>query len=394
MSRIFGSAPSNVVDSALWLREKVEALVATGDYGQAIGYLERLMAGDDSEETLLYSQSYLGFLYLVDQRIVDARKTLLSAWDLGGPDAHLAYGLGHCAMAQKRWWRAVLHFLEAIHYAEHRHDAAEFMRSVGLALQEVDLTETANAMLLGALDRDLGNPWIHDALATLYEGEGMWMESLDILDSLMVIVRDATQSMVIKRTPSPSQLLLHTLLGKLAGEEAVRERARSINMRLRRGIDLVYGEHEKVQLLNTELTPMNLPPALHVLVAELSRRERSFTLLQSAQSLWARTRHERFDVMLSPFTLAASIHWIVERLHWREPTDTNQLARRYVIEADTLRAASRLVMERFQIRFFDPRTEFDGLSPTEVRRLDELQRAILSDVNVDVLRVGVGMLGS
>lgn len=392
MARLFGSSTSNVVDSAAWLRERVDALIATGRYREGIAYLERLLAGDDSGETQIYGKSYLGFLYLVDQRIVDARPMLREAWAMAGPDAHLAYGLGHCAMVERQGWRAVLHFLEAIHYAQDRHDEAEFMRSAGLALQKVGLTECANAMLLGALDRDLGNPWIHDALARLYEQEGMWMETLDILGALMVIVRDASRSMVVKRTPTPGQLLIHTLLGTLAGEEAVRERAQAINKQLRKGIDLVYGEHEREHLANTELTPLNFPPALHVLVAELSRRERSYALLQSAQSLWARARHERFDVMLSPFTLAATIHWIVERLHWRQPTETAPLAARYGVEADTLRAASRIVAARFQISFFPTETEPHGLSPLELRRLADLQQALISGADVDALTVG--MLGS
>lgn len=392
MARLFGSSPSNVVDSAAWLRERVEDLIATGRYREGIAYLERLLAGDDSRETQIYGKSYLGFLYLVDQRIEDARAMLRGAWAIAGHDAHLAYGLGHCAVVKEQGWRAILHFLEAIHYAQDRHDEAEFMRSAGLALQKVGLTECANAMLLGALDRDLGNPWIHDALARLYEQEGMWMETLDILGALMVIVRDASRSMVVKRTPAPGQLLIHTLLGTLAGEEAVRERARAINKQLRQEIDLVYGEHERAYLTNTELTPLNFPPALHVLVAELSRRERSYALLQSAQSLWARARHERFDVMLSPFTLAAAIHWIVERLHWREPTETARLAGRYCVEADTLRAASRIVAARFQISFFPTETEPYGLSPVELRRLADLQQALISGAEVDALTVG--MLGS
>ncbi|MBA2661634.1 MAG: hypothetical protein H0U74_05025 [Bradymonadaceae bacterium] len=393
MSRLIAPPSLNVIDSATWLRERVEALVSTGESEQAIGYLHRLQASTEDEATRLYCHSYLGILYLISEDVARARAALAEANRLSPREPYIAYALGHCQSSHNDW-QATLYFFEAIHLAASPHDRAEFMRSAALSVQRLGLTEMAHAMMLGALDRDLGNPWILDALARLYEQEGMWMETLDILDGLIAALASATSAMVVRTTPSVGQLLRNALLGDPAGEQALRKRTRAINARLRANIDLVYGEHDRRLLEHTGLAPTNLPNALHILVRELGLRERSYQLLESAQSLWARARHERFDVFLTPNTLAASIHWLVERLHWRIPTPATELTTRYGVEAETTRAAARILAERFKIRFLPQRPDNAGLDATEAERLDRIQRALLLDVDLSSFDTTVAMLGS
>ena len=142
-----------------------------------------------------------------------------------------------------------------------------------------------------------------------------------------------------------------------------------------------------------ELTPTNFPNALHILMRELGQHERSYPLLESAQSLWARTHHERFDVILTGNTLAASIHWLVERLHWRVVTPAEMMVRFYDVDVERVQAAVRILVERFQIRFFESSVGYSGLKAGEVERLDNIQRAILYGVDLASLEVTVGALG-
>lgn len=392
MTEEISSVVPNVIEASLWLRERIEAMVASGDVSGAIGYLVRLQSSADEPETRMYCQRYLGILYLIDKDLVRASEALNEAYIRSPEEPYISYALGHCE-AKRNPWRAALSFFEAIHAARDGRERAEFMRSAADMMQRVGNTEMAHEMMLGALEQDIGNPWILNALSHLYEEDGRWMDTLEILGDLERALKSVTQAMVIHQTPSIDELLRTRLLGELAGERELRERAAAINKKLRARIDLVYDERERRSGVAEELMPTNFPNALHILVRELGHHERSQPLLASAQSLWARTRHERFDVMLTPNTLAASIHWLVERLHWRLVTPGEELCRVYDVDAERVQAAVRILVERFQIRFLEHKVRYSGLRAAEVERLDRIQRAILYGVELRSLDVAQGILG-
>ncbi len=390
-SEILNYVP-NVIEASLWLRERIEVMVASGDVSGAIGYLQRLQSSAEEPETRTYCQRYLGILYLIDKDFVRASEALVEAYARSPQEPYISYALGHCEV-KRNPWRAALSFFEAIHAARDGRERAEFMRSAAEVMQRVGNTEMAHEMMLGALEQDVGNPWILNALASLYEKEGKWMNSLDILGELERALKSVAQAMVIHKTPTVDELLRSRLLGELAGEQELRDRAAAINRKLRARIDVVYEEHEQGRKGETELTPTNFPNALHILMRELGQHERSYPLLESAQSLWARTRHERFDVMLTGNTLAASIHWLVERLHWRLVTPAEALVRFYDVDVERVQAAVRILVERFQIRFLEHSVRYSGLKAGEVERLDNIQRAMLYGVDLASLEMKVGALG-
>lgn len=386
------TSEGKVIETADWLRERIDALVASGDYVGALSYTERLAAGAGEADVRLYAERHMGFLCLMLDQPDRAREHLLRADAIAPHDPFVNYALGHCAASRGQGWRAVLYFLEATHFATRARDRAEFMRSAAVALQGVGHGELAHAVLLGALDRDLGNPWILDALAHLYEQEERWLESLDTLDALQKIVASAASAMVVHTAPSVGQLLRNTLLGDPVGEQALRERAAAINRRLRNHIALVFDSRDREDLEPTGLARLNLPNALHILVRELDRHPRSQPLLESAQSLWARAHHERFDVFLTANTLAAAIHWLVERLHWRVPTSLQTLANLYTVDPETVTASARIVAERFETRFLPSHAARSGLNALESERLERIQRALLYDVDIRTLQAPQAML--
>lgn len=387
-----GPEDERVVDTARWLEERVKSLIETRRFDEAIQYLRLLTLKVDDEERLRQCTSCLGYLCLVVDDLEQSKQWLKRAEELGSADPHVGYALGHVAAMQGAQGLATVHFLESFVDADEPHDKAEFLRSGALAMMKVmGPVEPAAAMLLGALDRDLGNPWILDALARVYEADQRWMESLQTLSVLTGVVRDAAESMVIYRAPAARQLLRNHLMGTPAGPAELHRRARAINEAIREQFEVVLDAHQRRG--PTGLAALRFPPALSRLVRMLEWRDRGLELVESAQNLWARATDEKFDEMLGRTRLAAAIHLLVERLHWRMPTPLNEVARLHGASYGAIPAAARVVAGRLQLECFDEAALKATLPITEQRRVHQLGRALLfgerlADVRSGEIRIG------
>lgn len=371
----------DVIDAAQWLEKRVERHIEAGRHDEAIRYLRRLSLKVDGEQQRQCAL-FLGYLYLVEGDADRSRRWLLKAEQMAPTDPHLMYALGHVAVAHDAYARATLRFLEAFAGADDPHDEAEFLRSAALSMmQNLGPVAPVAAMLLGALDRDLGNPWILDALARVYEADQRWMESLETLSLLAKVVRDATDSVVVHRTPRTRQLLRNRLMGKPARPEELERRARAINEAVREQFEVVLDErHHRGP---TELAPLQFPPALRRLVRILEWRDRGVELVEAAQGVWAQATGEGFDEMLGTERLAAAIQVLVERLHWRVPSPLSEVARFHGAARGAISPAARVIAGRLGLELFDEMALKASLEFHEGRRFDQLNRALLFGETLD-----------
>lgn len=395
-------ASGEVIETTRWLRDRIERLLDSSRPLDALEYVTRLLDAAQDTETRLYCFRTLGMLTFRAGNLDRARRAFARAAELSPEDPGIAYGLAHCEAARGRWWRALMHSLEAFHHADVPEDRAEFLRVGGIAVRRIGIPDTALSMALGALDRDPDNPWVLQTIGHFYESEQMWMEAIGVRDRLIDALSDglgpsaATAPEDREATDEVENPQFYRVFRAFAvkfqiTEDAIRARRREIRERLRSEIapaDRVDRRDE-----DTPPTPLRLPRGLDTLVERLARRDRNYQLLESAQSLWARARHDRFDVELTPNTLAAAIQWVVERLHWREPTAISELSRVYQVVPDTLRAAARLVVGRFDVRFVPLDDVTPDIGPSEWDRLDMVQKALLYGVDLDDVRPSMPMLG-
>lgn len=367
-------------------------LLEAQQFDEALRYLRRLALKVTDENQKRQCAIYLGYLYLVDGDLERSRRWLQKAQEHGPDNPHLNYALGHVEAQKGDPSRAGVRFLEAFVEAESAHDEAEFLRCAALALMtKLGPGAPVAGMLLGALDRDLGNPWILDALARVYAADQRWMESLEALSTLAGVVRDAAESMVVYRAPTARQLLRNRLMGQPARPEELRERARAINEAIRDQFEVVLdARHRRGP---TGLAPLRFPPALSRLVRILEWPDRGVELVERAQQLWARATAEGFDEMLGPARLAASIQVLVERLCWRVPTPLCEVARLHGASAGAVPAAARVIAGRLELRPFDDITLKAQLDYRGQRRLEQLCRALLFGERLRDVRGGGIRLG-
>ncbi|MFP4601094.1 MAG: hypothetical protein ACLFVJ_22795 [Persicimonas sp.] len=399
----------NVVDARRWLEQSIESLLDAGEFVRAISALNRLLAVADTTETKLYCYENLGVIAYREGELEDAYEAFEQAAGLSSTDPGLSYALGHCAGARASWWRALMHYLAAVHHARDRVDEAEFIRAAAVAMEHLGYSDTALSMFLGALDRSPDNPWILESISKFYEQEGRWFEALDVQEALIDVLADGLPThllpeSVTERADHPSdehhadnpqidRLIRRFMALWTIDREAIEQRVVAITERLRSEIGPARDDHSEHAEADAGLSPLNLPAGLHLLVEQLAGRERNFLLLESAQSLWARARHDRFDIHLTPYKLAAAIQAIVERLHWRVPTAFEELGELYGVEADGIQAAARVLVGRYGVQFIPEQDRYRDLGSSDSRRLVNLQRAILYGVDVSGLESGVTMLG-
>ncbi|WP_168210657.1 tetratricopeptide repeat protein [Persicimonas caeni] len=395
-----GSNATNVVEAHQWLADTIETLIDEGKFVEAMRALSRLRSVADDTPTRLFCYENLGVLAYRAGDVDEARQAFeraasLKSNELSAGDPGLLYALGHCAAAHGEWWRALLHYLTAFHNARDRVDEAEFMRTGAIAMQQLGFPDTALSMFLGALDRSPDNPWILESISHFYEGEGRWFEALDVQEALIDVLADGLPS-------ASSRLADHAQVDRLIrrfislwtiDRQAVEKRVHAITDRLRAEIGLVRDDDPGAPMADAGLMSLNLPAGLHLLVEQLAAHERNFLLLETAQSLWAQARHDRFDVHLTPYTLAGAIQAVCERLHWRQAASFDELAEIYGADADTIQAATRLIAGRYGVRFVPEHERYGGLDAAESRRLVQIQRAILYGVDVRELEGAVAMLG-
>jgi tetratricopeptide (TPR) repeat protein len=391
----------NVVQANRWLAQTIESLIDQEKYVEAIRALDRLLAVADQTQTKLFCYENLGVLAYHAGDVDQARKAFEHAGELRRSDAGLWYALGHCDAAVGRWWRALLHFLSALHHAQDDQDEAEFMRAGAVAMHQLGFPDTALSMLLGALDRCPDNPWILDSISSFYENEGRWFEALDVQDTLIDVLatgltlnpkRPSKQSTSSQERSQVDRLIRRFISLWTIDREAIEKRARAITDKLRAEIGVVRDDDTSAPKADAGLMALNLPAGLHLLVEQLALGERNFLLLETAQSLWAKARHDRFDVHLTPYTLAGAIQAVCERLHWRVASSFDELSNIYGVEADTLQAAARLIAGRYGVRFVPEQDHYLGLNAAESRRLVTIQRAILYGVDVSELESSLARL--
>ncbi|MFW5968525.1 MAG: hypothetical protein ACOCV2_13460 [Persicimonas sp.] len=387
-----------VVDADDWLEARIESAIANGQTVRAMRALNKLLSVASDTDTKLYCYENLGVLAYRDGQVERARLAFKKAADLSTSDPGLSYALGHCAAAAGECWPALLYYLRAFHHAGDKVDQAEFLRAAAVTLQELGYVDVALSMFFGALDRAPDNPWILESISQLYVREERWFDALDVQEALIDVLADGLP------TPGAADSLadkpeIHRLVGRFMElwtiERAdIERRVAAITDKLRTEIGVAPRGASAEPADDMGLTPLNLPAGLHLLVEQLAVRERNFLLLETAQSLWAKARHDRFDVHLKPYKLAAAIQVIAERLHWRVPTPLDEVGALYEVEPDTIQAAARVLIGRYdELRFVPEQDHYRGLDLAESRELVQLQRAILYGVDVGHLESGVTMLG-
>lgn len=387
---------SGVVDTRAWLRKEIARLLEAGEIQPAVDRLNQLLGVADDTETKLYCYENLGILAFRAGKVSRARGAFAEAASLMPEAPGLSYALGHCAAASGQWWRVYMHAMEAIHGSRDASDEAEFMRLAAIALQNLGQPEASLSMFLGALDRCPENPWILDSIAHFYADQGRFFEALDtqeaLIDVLASVFRSSSASDLDTRPDVVDRIVRRFMSLLTIQPQDIEERARGIYEKLRSQIGVVAGEREEPGNASV-LMSMNLPAALHRLIDQLADRDRNFLLLETAQSLWALGRHDRLDVHLSPFMLAASIHVVAERKHWRVETPVTDVANIYGVEPDALTASVRLLVGCFEVNFVELSGTMGRLTIAERRRCEQIQRALLFGVDVSEVSGGFGMLG-
>lgn len=357
----------NVIDTQAWLFEHTERLLEA-DAGSAIPYLERLLVSSEEPGLRVFALKNLGLLHVAQGDLGDAKKYLRAAAELAPGDPQLHHALGEIAATNGEFWIALLEFMEAIYHGRDE-EVVAFMRSVAATMRQLEFGETALSILLGAYERQPEDPWVLESLARMYESEKRWLEAIAASENLA------------------EALDAHRRLG--AAEDA-RRRIEDLSARMRRAMLLVDEEHVPTGPSHVQRTQS--PAGLHTLVEALGLRSHNQALLATAETLWARALYAKFDVHLNVPTLAAAIHWIVERLHWRVPTTLTDLAALYGADGERLPAAVRLLVACLELQLVPTRDADPGMHPDDLARLEKLQRAILYGVDIEDVEPR-GMLG-
>lgn len=350
MKSVRPAADLAIVDSREWLQRRVTDLLAHSKLEEARAYLRRLLQVTTEPEARIFVLGQFGLVALRCDDVVEARQHFREAVELRPFDPGLIGALAHCEARQRSWWTALVCYFEAIHHSTQLDQIADCMRGAGESLRQLGYPREALSMLLGALERAPTNPWVLDELHKLYESTGRLFDALDVADLLSELLEDAARSEA-NMTPTLEALWRHhSLANRELSKAEIRERTRLIRKRLREAIGPVAQDHSAAQEVRADLFPLNLPTGLHTLVFELSKHSRCRPLLETAQELWARAHHDRFDIHLSPPTLAAALQWITERLHWRIPSPAEHLATQYEVDVERVRGAVRLVVGPIRYR--------------------------------------------
>lgn len=366
----------NVIDAAHWLFKHAERLIAE-DSDAAIPYLERLVVATQDRELRVFCLKNLGILHMGRGDLDDARKYLRSATALSPRDPELHHALGQVAASSGHFWLALLEFLEALHHGRNREDVVGYMRSIAATMRQLEFGEIGLSVLIGAYERAPDDPFVLDSLARFYESRQRWLDAIEARDQLIEVL-EARRALASEREP----LMLD--------DESARRRVQDLSRQLKKELRLVDDTHDHHQ--PSELARLHFPSGLHTLIQALGLRSHNLPLLKTAEVLWARALDKKFDVHLSIPTLAAAIHWIVERLHWRVPTTMADLGRLYEADLDRLPAAVRLLVACLEVELLPLDAAGGALPRAELERLEKLQKAILYDVDLDHVEPR-GMLG-
>lgn len=355
----------NVINAQAWLLDHVDRLLES-EGESAIPYLERLLVSSEEPGIRFYCLKNLGLIYLSRGEVDEARKYLRPASEIIPKDADVHFALGQIATQTGNWWLALTEFMEAVYHGREREDLVHFMRSVAATMRQLEFGASALSVLLGAHERKPDDPFVLEALATIYEAEARWLDAIEARDSLV----EALESHRALDGDRPMELTV-----------ATRERIEQLSRKLRDSFSIVGDANSNLGPSN--LSRVNAPSGLHTLVSSLGLRSHNLPLLETAEELWAKALYAKFDVHLSIPTLAAAVHWIVERMHWRIPTPLSDLAQLYGADDDRLPAAVRLLVACLRVELIPTQAAEWALHPDDVQRLQRLQKAILYDVDLD-----------
>lgn len=360
----------HVIDAQQWLIRHVELLMSE-DAEAAVPYLQRLLVATEDVQLRVYCLRNLGMLRAADGVVDEAQKYLRAAVQLCPDDPTLRHQLGELAVSNGQLWLGLVEFLEAV-YLGRDGDVVTSLRAVATTMHQLEFGETALAVLIGAYERAPSDPWVLDSLANAYETEHRWLDAIAAREHLVEVLRGQASRDHLESARAQLESLSHKMRGGLrvigshadGALEVAREGAKT------------KGQH---------LARTTSPAGLHTLIEALGLRTEHNALLATAEALWARAREAKLDVHLSVPTLAAAIHWVVERLYWRVPTTLEQLDALYGAQPDRLPAAVRLVVACLGVRLVPTALAEPALAPEDLERLNRLQRAILFDVDVEEL---------
>lgn len=345
-----------IVDQSTWLFNQIERLIANDETSASAEiYLEKLLKITNSPFQKAYCLRHLGRFAAARKDRVSAEKYLKSALSLETDDPEILFLIGETASETGTWWFALLHYLHALQQATEDVDQLEIMRGIARAFQKLNFGEVALSVLLGALERDPEDPFILSALEHFYETREEWTKAQDIGITLVELM-DKYPAISFDK-----------------GAE-MKDRLTKISTQLRSQLRLVE-ESEVVIGGDKTLISTDFGPGLKTLVNMLSIKTRNAPLLESAKALWAKSKDISYDTYFSTATLAAAIHWIVEKLHWRMPTSVADLEVIYGVERDQMLAAVRILVAQFQVSFFPDDAAREALGPRELEELRKIQKA-------------------
>lgn len=345
-----------IVDQSTWLFTQIERLIANDDTSPSAEiYLEKLLKITNSPFQKAYCLRYLGRFAAARKDLVNAEKYLKSALSLETDDPDILFLIGETASETGTWWFALIHYLHALQQATEDSTQLEIMRGIARAFQKLNFGEVALSVLLGALERDPEDPFILSALAHFYETREEWTKAQDVGITLVELM---------ERYPAIS-------FDK--GDE-MKERLTNISSQLQSQLRLVDEADVNIGGDNT-LVSTDLGPGLKTLVNMLSIKTRNAPLLESAKALWAKSKDISYDDYFPTETLAAAIHWIVEKLHWRMPTSVADLESIYGVDREQILAAVRILVAQFQVSFFPDAAAREALGPRELEELRKIQKS-------------------
>ncbi len=388
---------AEVIDRTDWIAERVDRLLQAGRFDDAIGYLRMLWGSLREPADRLRCSTSLGYLYLLGDDLDAAHQWLTTAGQTAtdatmADDPHRLYALGQVARHRRQPALATLFFLEAFVETSDHHDEAEFLRSAALSMMTITGPQAPVAsMLLGALDRDLGNPYILDALSQVYAAEERWIESLKTLTRLRGILENAKEALVVYRGASDRQLLRDRLLGHPVGFDEVHRRTREINQAVREHFAVVLDDRHRRG--STQLAALRVHPSLARLIRALEDAPRASELLETAHHLWARVQEANFREVLGSRRIAAALHVLTERIQWRIPTSLDEIADHHRTPATSVDPAARVIAAQLGLRLIDVSALAPHLDPAQHPRLEHLSAALLfgeplASARAPVIRLG------
>ena len=176
-----------IVDLKVRLLEEARKSLESGDYETAIPLLEKVTryARTDPEVAKFAHVSLAAHWF--EQG--DARSVMhfRAALECDPADDRVRYCLGHAHLDAEQWEDAVVAFESAL---ELRHDCAEYLRSLGVALASAGRLEEGILVLREAARRAPSEPFVLKDLAQALVRRSDWSEALKLLRRAVALAPD------------------------------------------------------------------------------------------------------------------------------------------------------------------------------------------------------------